>query len=117
MTEQGLPAEPGLSLAHIGINCADEESARQTAAALCGLLGLEYRPGEKSIFAGSIAECMKSPYRGQNGHIALAVSDLEQAVCCLQGQGVAFDETTRTSKAIYLRDEIGGFAIHLLQRG
>lgn len=61
MTEQGLPAEPGLSLAHIGINCADEESARQTAAALCGLLGLEYRPGEKSIFAGSIVECMKPP--------------------------------------------------------
>lgn len=117
MTEQGLPAELGLSLAHIGINCADEESARQTAAALCSLLGLEYRPGEKSIFAGSIAECMKSPYRGRNGHIALAVSDLEKAICHLRRQGVAFDETTRTSKAIYLRDEVGGFAIHLLQRG
>ena len=117
MTEHSLPAELGLSLAHIGINCADEESARQTAAALCGLLGLEYRPGEKSIFAGSIAECMKSPYRGQNGHIALAVSDLEQAVCCLQRRGVAFDETTHTSKAIYLRNEVGGFAIHLLQKG
>ena len=57
MTEK----EIGFSLAHVGINCADEEEARQTAQTLCALFGLEYRPGVKSVFAGSAVECMKSP--------------------------------------------------------
>ena len=39
MTEK----EIGFSLAHVGINCADEEEARQTAQTLCALFGLEYR--------------------------------------------------------------------------
>ena len=112
MTEK----EIGFSLAHVGINCADEEEARQTAQTLCALFGLEYRPGVKSVFAGSAVECMKSPCRGRNGHIANATGDLEGASALLRRRGVALDETTRTPKAVYLRDEVGGFAIHLVQK-
>lgn len=79
--------ELGAALAHVGINCADEEEARRTARTLCALFGLEYRPGGKSVFAGSIAECMKSPGRGRNGHIAIAVDDLESAVVLLEERG------------------------------
>ena len=43
----------GFSLAHVGINCADEAQAEQTAKTLCALFDLEYKPGNSSIFAGS----------------------------------------------------------------
>lgn len=44
-----------------------------------------------------------------------------RAKAYLEGQGFAFDESTAKYKgaklnAIYLKDEIGGFAIHLLQK-
>lgn len=35
----------GFSLAHVGINCADEAQAEQTAKTLCALFDLEYKPG------------------------------------------------------------------------
>ena len=38
------------------------------------------------------------------------------ASALLRRRGVALDETTRTPKAVYLRDEVGGFAIHLVQK-
>ena len=41
---------------------------------------------------------------------------LEGASALLRRRGVALDETTRTPKAVYLRDEVGGFAIHLVQK-
>lgn len=113
---RNVQAGLGFSLAHVGINCRGEAEAQQIARTLCALFGLEYKPGNKSIFAGSAVECMKSPYLGKNGHIAIATDDLEEAISQLSGQGVEFDESTRTSKAIYLKDELGGFAIHLVQK-
>lgn len=56
------------------------------------------------------------PLPGRNGHIAIATGDLEGASALLRRRGVALDETTRTPKAVYLRDEVGGFAIHLVQK-
>ena len=112
MTEK----EIGFSLAHVGINCADEEEARQTAQTLCALFGLEYRPGVKSVFAGSAVECMKTPYLGANGHIAIATNSIDRAVYHLSRQGVEFDASTRKPKAIYLKGEVGGFALHLVQQ-
>lgn len=106
----------GFSLAHVGINCANEAAAQCTAQTLCALFGLEYRPGRGSIFAGSAAECMKSPYLGQKGHIAIGTNVLDRAVFHLKRRGVAFDESTRSPKAVYLKDEVGGFAVHLLQK-
>lgn len=106
----------GFSLAHVGINCASEGEAEQAAKTLCALFGFEYKPGSSSIFAGSAVECMKAPYLGKNGHIAIAVNSLDRAVYHLGRRGVEFDESTRKPKAIYLKGEVGGFAIHLVQR-
>ena len=106
----------GFSLAHVGVNCANEGEAEQTAKTLCALFGLEYKAGSSSIFAGSAVECMKAPYLGKNGHIAIATNNLDRAVYHLGRQGVEFDESTRKPKAIYLKGEVGGFAIHLVQK-
>lgn len=106
----------GFSLAHVGINCENEAEAEKAARTLCALFGFDYKPGNSSIFVGSGVECMKSPYMGKNGHIAIGTNDLNRAVYHLSRQGVAFDESTRKPRAIYLKDEVVGFAIHLMQK-
>lgn len=112
----------GLSLAHVGINCENAAEAEKTAKTLCALFGFEYKAGNSSDFAGSAVECMKSPYLGKNGHIAIGTNSIDRAVYHLGLEGVEFDESTRktdakgNTKAIYLKDEFGGFAIHLMQR-
>lgn len=108
-------------LAHIGINCDDEETASKTAKTICALFDMEYRPGNSSIFAGSGFEVLKSRGRGTNGHIAVATPDVDRAVYHLKRAGVSFDESTKRSdgcgtKAVYLDTEIGGFAIHLVRK-
>lgn len=112
----------GLSLAHVGINCENAAEAEKTAKTLCALFGFEYKAGNSSDFAGSAVECMKSPYLGKNGHIAIGTNSIDRAVYHLGLEGVEFDESTRkadakgNTRAIYLKDEFGGFAIHLMQR-
>ena len=112
----------GFTLAHVGINCANADEAAQTAKTLCALFGLEYKAGNSSDFAGSMVECNKAPGRGANGHIAIGTYNVDRAVYHLGLQGVRFDESSRktdakgNTKAIYLQDEVGGFAIHLVKR-
>lgn len=111
----------GLELRHVGINSENEEEAAKTAKTLCALFGLDYKAGNSSIFAGSAFEVMKSVGKGKNGHIALAVSNVDRAIFHLGRCGASFDETTRAkddkgTKVIYLDGEFGGFAIHLVRK-
>ena len=112
----------GFSLAHVGINCGDAGEAEQTAKALCAIFGFEYKAGNFSDFAGKAVECMKKPGRGRNGHIAIGTNNVDRAVYHLGRQGVEFIEESRVAdpkgktKAIYLKNELSGFAIHLVQK-
>ena len=91
------------TFAHMGINCANAEEARKGAALLEALFGLTVREGNSSVFAGKDVELMKSPYLGKNGHIAIGTPDVVAAV-----------EELKSLNAIYLADEICGFAVHLM---
>lgn len=108
------------SLAHIGINAANEEEARKAAELFCTVFGFQLKPGNSSIFAGSGIEVMKAPYLGKNGHIAIGTPDVAAAKAELEARGYKFLEDTAKHKpdgrlnAIYLADEIGGFAVHLV---
>lgn len=112
----------GFELAHVGVNCADDKEAEQTAKTLCTLFGLDYKAGNSSIFAGKAVECMKKPGRGAHGHIAIGTNSVDRAVYHLGRQGVEFIEDSRVldakgkTKAIYLKQELSGFAIHLVQK-
>ena len=112
----------GFQLAHVGINCADAAQAEQTAKTLCSIFGFDYKAGNSSNFAGSVVECNKAPGRGAHGHIAIATNNVDRAVFHLGRKGVQFDESSRKTdakggtKAIYLKDELCGFAIHLVQK-
>lgn len=111
----------GFHVKHIGINCVDESEAAKMAKIICSLFGFDYKEGNSSIFAGEGIECMKVPYLGKMGHIAIGTNNVERAIAKLTNDGVEFDETTRktdakgNTKAIYLKGDFCGFALHLVQ--
>ena len=108
------------TLAHVGINAANRDEAEKTARMFETLFGFAVKEGNSSIFAGDGVEVMKKPYKGKNGHIAIGTPDVAAARAELEARGFAFDDTTAkfkadgTLNAIYLTDEICGFAVHLV---
>ena len=123
LTKEAVQTMLGFELAHIGINCDNETEAEKTADAFDGLFGFTKKVGNSSVFAGSALEVMKTPYLGKNGHIAVKTNYIERAVNYLSTVlGVEFNEESAKRdakgnlKAIYLKEEIGGFAIHLVQK-
>ena len=55
-------------------------------------------------------------YLGKNGHIAIGTNTLPRAIAYFKAKGFEFREETVTAKAAYFKDEIAGFAIHLVQK-
>lgn len=111
----------GFELRHVGINCRNEEEACSVAGRFEDIFGFKKKVGNSSVFAGTAVEAMKKPYLGKNGHIAVGTDDIEQAVKYLQEKGVEVDMSTAKYKgeqltAVYLKEEIGGFAVHLVQK-
>jgi len=109
-------------LEHIGINTQNAEEAQKLAQLLSMMFNLEPRNGNKSNFAGPYFECMKAPFLGTNGHIAMRTSDLTASVEELKEKGFSFNMDTAAYddegnlKNIYLDGEYGGFAIHIMQK-
>ena len=121
ITSSAVTLMLGLELKHIGINSGSPEQAMTDAKMLCHLLGWPVKDGNKSTFTGTAFEMMKLPFRGTHGHIAIATNYIERAKWHLERRGFAFDEESAGYKdgkllAIYLKDEIAGFAFHLLQK-
>ena len=109
-------------LEHIGINTPNPEEAEKLARLLSALFNLEPRHGQKSEFCGPYFECMKAPFLGTNGHIAMRTPDLAAAVEELKEKGFSFNMDTAAYtdegkiKNVYLDGEFGGFAIHIMQK-
>ena len=121
LTRSAVTLMLGLELRHVGINSGSPEQAEKDARAICALLGWDVKDGASSIFVGGSFEMMKKPFRGTHGHIAIACNDIKRARWHLEQRGFAFDDdsvTIRDGKlrSVYLRDEIAGFAFHLLQK-
>lgn len=121
MTEE-IKSKLGFSLVHVGLNSENEEQALHTAGLFAAIFGFGYTVGNSSIFSAErTIEIMKKPFLGTHGHLAVATRDIEFAQAYLQEHGYSFLEETRVVKngktvAIYLKDEIAGFAVHLLQQ-
>ncbi|MFV0400915.1 MAG: bifunctional 4-hydroxy-2-oxoglutarate aldolase/2-dehydro-3-deoxy-phosphogluconate aldolase [Oscillospiraceae bacterium] len=119
--KQAVQAMLGFQLAHVGINAQNEEEARSAAKMFQAMFGFAAKEGNSSIFAGSYVELMKSPYLGKNGHIAISTLHIARAVAYLERMGFVFDPSTAKTDAkgkmiaIYLKEEIAGFAVHLVQ--
>lgn len=111
----------GFEVAHIGVNCQDGDESLDVCSKLNQAFGFETKLGNSSNFASSSVEVMKSQYLGAHGHIAVATNAIQVAISELERKGFAVDMSTAKYKgdrliAVYLKDEFGGFAVHLLQK-
>ena len=118
---QAKEALLGYEVAHIGINCESADASMAVCEALNRAFGLPVKAGNSSNFASTGIEVMKSMYLGRNGHIAIRTNALPAAVAELEKRGFVCDPSTAKYKgermtAIYLKEEFGGFAVHLLQK-
>ena len=108
-------------LVHVGINCKDAAEAESVADKFDDAFGFTKKVGNSSVFASTYVECMKSPFRGDMGHLAISTNSVKRAVYQLKMKGFEADETSfKYDKAgnltvAYLKDQFGGFAVHLVQ--
>ena len=122
LTKEAIALMLGFELRHIGINASDENEADNVASSFEKLFGFTKNVGNSSIFAGTGIEVMKQPYLGQKGHIAIQTNYIDRAIFHLEAQGFSFlPESKKYNKndklaAIYFKEEIGGFAVHLVQK-
>lgn len=121
ITRSAVQKMLGFELLHVGVNCADADEAMKVAKRFSAIFGWPVKDGNSSTFSGTAVECMKKPYLGKNGHIAIGTTSVLRAKAYLESMGFEFDESTAKYKgeklnAIYLKEEIGGFAIHLVNK-
>ena len=121
LTRQAVDLVLGIELRHIGVNSATPERAQRDAELFSRLTGWAIEDNADAACVGSVFEMLKSPFRGEHGHIALAVNNMGRAVWHLENRGFEFDKSSAKTKngklqSIYFKDEIAGFAVHLLQK-
>ena len=121
LTREAVTAMLGFDLAHVGFNTAGDEESLSVTKRLGSLFGFPVKEGNSSNFAGSVVEVMKGDGPGAKGHIAIHTNSIPRAMAFLKRQGVEFDVANAKPaggpyKAIYLKEEIAGFGVHLLQR-
>ncbi|MEA4893707.1 MAG: bifunctional 4-hydroxy-2-oxoglutarate aldolase/2-dehydro-3-deoxy-phosphogluconate aldolase [Oscillospiraceae bacterium] len=111
----------GYEIAHVGINCDSSEASAAVCSQFEKAFGFETKTGNSSNFSSSAIEVMKENYLGANGHLAIRTSNLDRAVADLERKGFTVAPETAKYKgntviAVYLKEEFGGFAVHLLQK-
>ncbi len=111
----------GFEVAHIGINADSPTGAKSIADQFAENFGFAIKEGKSSIFASHDIEIMRNPYLGKQGHIAIRTNKICIALAALKRRGLEADMDTAKYKgnqinSIYMDKEIGGFAIHLLQK-
>lgn len=120
--KKALDISLGFELAHVGINCDSEGEASSVAQTISQIFRLNLRPLNSAVFAGNAVEAVKYKGRGKNGHIGFYTNSIERAIAYFKLHGIALDEeNTKYNKnneitCVYLKDEIGGFALHAVER-
>ena len=121
LTKEAVSIMLGFEFAHLGINEESKDKALYSANLLSRLFNFPLKEGTSSIFAGSTFEVIKNHYLGKHGHLAIATNNIHRAIAYLKKKDISvLPETAKEKdgklKAIYLNQEVSGFAIHLLQK-
>ena len=123
LTKNAVKKMLGLEFIHMGINNDSKEEAERGAKLFELMFGMPTRETSKSIFAGDAFEFMMGKGPGKCGHIAIRTYFVDRAMAYFKRMGFEFDEASVTyddktgkPKFAYFKDEICGFAIHLLQK-
>ena len=121
LTKEAVNLMMGFDLAHIGINAEDEQESIDITKKFSNIFNFQVKEGNSSNFAGTGIEVNKNMGLGRNGHIAIKTNNIYRAIAYLKFNGVEVDMNTAKGPdeaivAVYLKEEIGGFAVHLLQK-
>jgi 2-dehydro-3-deoxyphosphogluconate aldolase/(4S)-4-hydroxy-2-oxoglutarate aldolase len=122
LCKEAVASMLGFEVAHIGINTENEEKALAAAEKFNKLFNFPVKNGNSAVFASDGIEIRKSMFRGTNGHIAIKTNYLERAIRYIEAMGGEVDKEKDVvvkdgkMKAVYLKEEIAGFAIHLVQK-
>ncbi len=122
LTRGAVNAMLGFELAHLGVNTENEQEARKAANIFDLMFGFSVRETNGSFFADKYIELLKAPFMGKHGHIAIATNHVERAMAYLESKGFEFDYSTKRDDpsgnpiAVYLKEEVAGYAVHLLQK-
>ena len=111
----------GFEITHVGINQNNEEESLAVCKQFEKAFNFPIKEGNSSNFTGTSIEVLKSKYLGTQGHLAVKTNNIQRAIHYLEQRGFEVNMDTvkfkgETMIAVYLKDEIGGFAIHLLQK-
>ena len=110
----------GLEMVHVGINTEDESAAMALAERFNKLFNFPIDNHNSAVFASKGVEVRKQMFLGKNGHIAIGTNYMDRAIRYIEAMGGEFDYDTAVEKngkitSIYLKEDFGGFAVHLLQ--
>lgn len=110
----------GFEVAHIGINTPDADASMDVCKAFNEAFDFNIKQGNSSNFASTGVEVMKTMFKGANGHIAIRTNKMIPAIAEMERRGYELDmdsvKDKDNIKAVYFKNEIGGFAVHLLQK-
>ncbi|MBQ7961076.1 MAG: bifunctional 4-hydroxy-2-oxoglutarate aldolase/2-dehydro-3-deoxy-phosphogluconate aldolase [Clostridia bacterium] len=119
LTKEAVANMLGFKLSHLAINCEDEQKAKAVADMFTLCFNFSQREIPVSYFCTDEIEVMKYNGRGTMGHIAVKTNYMDKAVAYLERKGIALDYESAQYDAkgnmtfIYLKEEFGGFAVHL----
>ena len=123
LTKNAVKIMLGLEFTHMGINNECAEEAQKGAKLFELMFGMPLRETSKSTFAGEQLEFMHKKGPGAHGHIGIRTNFVDRAMAYFKRMGFEFDEESVTydaktgkPKFVYFKDEICGFAVHLVQK-
>ena len=122
LTREAVNLIMGFDLAHIDINMPDADSSLSVTKKFYQIFNFTLKEGNNSNFAGTGIKVNKSIGLGKNGHIAIKTNSIPRAIAYLERNGFRVDMTTAKRPAggpivaVYMKEEIDGFVVHLLQK-
>ena len=119
--EKAARAAVGFRFAHVGVNCQSDAEAVDSARRLSALFGFPVTEKANSVYSGTGVEYLCRGGYGEKGHIGISTYSMERAITYLKARGAEFIEESRKYDAagnlscVYLKEEIAGFAVHIVK--
>lgn len=112
----------GLGIKHVSAN-EENGNGKKLADDFAKLFGGKVRETSKGWFGSEFVEIMDESHPiGKHGHIGISTNNVDRAKRYFESMGYEFDESSFTYdkngnlSLAYFKDEIGGFAIHLVTK-
>ncbi len=113
----------GFRFHHFYINYPDILDAKNITQEINSLFGFSYLKNKESNIIGSFIDIHQGTSKTKVGQIFISTNSLDRACFYLGLKGLELDKETKVNKdddffkSVSLKNPIGGFSIHLIERG